>query len=69
MTTINFANLTNYQTHSYFKNVNCTFRCRANNFGRDDDWMMIWNDDIFSIIPGFTYVMSIGVSVIDGTLI
>ena len=31
--------------------------------------MMIGNDDIFSVIGGFTYLMSIGVSVIDGTLI
>ena len=60
MATINFANLTNYQTNSSFKNVNCTFRCRAENFGRDDgraenfgrddDWMMIWNDDILLVL-------------------
>ena len=69
MTTITFANLTNLQTNSFFKNVNRTFRCRAENLGLDDDSMMIWNDDIFSIISGFTYLMLISLSVIDVTLI
>ena len=67
--TINFANFTNLQTHSSFKNFNCTFRCRAENFGRDEDWKMIWNDDIVSVVADFIYLMSIGVSVIDVMLI
>ena len=31
--------------------------------------MMIWNDDIFSVIYGVTYLMSIAVRVIDVKLI
>ena len=31
--------------------------------------MMIWNDDIFSVISGVTYLMSIAVRVIDVKLI